>query len=206
MRKMNTETMEHIISYIDQYFCEKHTTPSVNEIALGVRIPKTTAYRYLVEMDNRGMIRYDGQSRAISTPMINKFTTGSAPCPVVGSIPCGTAEQKEECIREYISLPVSLFGKGDFYILEACGDSMVDAGIDDGDRVVIRTDCEARFGDIVVALTGENENTLKEFAGIDEEKQEAILRYRNESVYPGKEIRVKRLIVQGVAKHVIKAL
>ena len=125
--------MELIISYVDQYFCEKHVTPSVNEIAQGVDIPKTTAYRYLVEMDNRGMIEYDGQSRAINTPMINKFTTGSAPCPVVGSIPCGTAEEKEECIREYISLPVSLFGKGEFYILEACGDSMVDAGIDDGD-------------------------------------------------------------------------
>ena len=184
--------MELIISYVDQYFCEKHVTPSVNEIAQGVDIPKTTAYRYLVEMDNRGMIEYDGQSRAINTPMINKFTTGSAPCPVVGSIPCGTAEEKEECIREYISLPVSLFGKGEFYILEACGDSMVDAGIDDGD--------------IVVALLGDNESTLKVFGGIDDENQEAILLYRNEAVYPGKEIRTKDLIVQGVARHVIKAL
>lgn len=206
MRKMNSEMMELIISYVDQYFCEKHATPSVNEIAQGVDIPKTTAYRYLVEMDNRGMIEYDGQSRAINTPMINKFTTGSAPCPVVGSIPCGTAEEKEECIREYISLPVSLFGKGEFYILEACGDSMVDAGIDDGDRVVIRMDCEAKLGDIVVALLGDNESTLKVYGGIDAENQEAILLYRNEAVYPGKAIRTKDLIVQGVARHVIKAL
>ena len=125
---------------------------------------------------------------------------------VVGSIPCGTAEEKEECIREYISLPVSLFGKGEFYILEACGDSMVDAGIDDGDRVVIRMDCEAKVGDIVVALLGDNESTLKVFGGIDDENQEAILLYRNEAVYPGKEIRTKDLIVQGVARHVIKAL
>lgn len=42
MRAMSTETMQNIISYVDQYFCDKHTTPSVNEIALGVGIPKTT--------------------------------------------------------------------------------------------------------------------------------------------------------------------
>lgn len=130
---MSTEMMQNIISYVDQYFCDKHTTPSVNEIALGVGIPKTTAFRYLVEMDNRGMIEYDGKSRTIRTPMINKFAPDSAPCPLVGSIPCGSAQTEEENIREYISLPVSLFGNGQFYILEASGDSMVDAGIDDGD-------------------------------------------------------------------------
>lgn len=206
MKKMSIETMENIISYVDQYFCDKHTTPSVNEIALGVGIPKTTAFRYLVEMDNRGMIEYDGKSRTIRTPMINKFAPDSAPCPLVGSIPCGTAEEKEENVREYISLPVSLFGSGQFYILEASGDSMVDAGIDDGDMVVIRTDCDAKVGDIVVALTGDNENTLKVYGGIDEETQEALLLYQNEAVYPNEVIRVKHLIVQGVAKHVIKSL
>lgn len=206
MRKMSTETMDNIISFVDQYFCDMHTTPSVNEIAVGVGIPKTTAFRYLVEMDNRGMIEYDGKSRTIRTPMINKFAPDSAPCPLVGSIPCGTAEEKEENVREYISLPVSLFGNGQFYILEASGDSMVDAGIDDGDMVVIRTDCDAKVGDIVVALTGDNENTLKVYGGIDEETQEARLLYRNEAVYPNEEIRVKRLVVQGVAKHVIKSL
>ena len=87
MRAMSTETMQNIISYVDQYFCDKHTTPSVNEIALGVGIPKTTAFRYLVEMDNRGMLEYDGKSRTIRTPMIKKFAPDSAPCPLVGSIP-----------------------------------------------------------------------------------------------------------------------
>ena len=112
MRVMSEETMASIISYIDQYYCDKHTTPSAGEISMGVGIPRTTAYRYLVEMDNRGMIEYDGKSRTIRTPMINKFAPDSAPCPLVGSIPCGSARTEEENIREYISLPVSLFGKG----------------------------------------------------------------------------------------------
>ena len=206
MRKMSEDLMEEMIAFIDQYFCDKHATPSVNEIAVGVNIPKTTAYRYLVEMNDREMIQYDGKGRMIRTPMINKFAPEAAPCPLVGSIPCGTAEEREENIREYISLPVSLFGNGKFYILKASGDSMVDAGIEDGDNVVIKTDCRANKGDIVVALTDENENTLKVYGGIDENTQEAILLYRNQEVYPNKEIRVKQLIVQGVAKHVIKAL
>ena len=81
MRVMSTEVMENIISYVDQYYCDKHTTPSAGEIAQGVGIPRTTAYRYLVEMDHRGMIEYDGKSRTIRTPMIKKYATASAPCP-----------------------------------------------------------------------------------------------------------------------------
>ena len=206
MRVMSTETMSDIISFIDQYFCDKHATPSAGEIAAGVGIPRTTAYRYLVEMDNRRMIEYDGQSRTIRTPLIDKFAPDSALCPLVGSIPCGAAQTEEESIREYISLPVSLFGKGQFYILEASGDSMVDAGIDDGDLVVIRKDCNAKVGDIVVALTEDNENTLKIYGGIDQDSGKAILEYRNQKKYPDKVILVNQLITQGVAKHVIKAL
>ena len=206
MRTMNTELMDKIKAYIDQYYRAKKRTPSVKEIADGVGIPKATSYRYLVEMDARGMIEYDGASRTIKTKLINKFAPCSLTVPVLGSIPCGTAEEKEESIREYLSLPVSLFGKGQFYILVASGDSMVDAGIEDGDMVVIRTDCDAHVGDIVVALTGQNESTLKKFGGIDSETEEAILLYQNDDHYPGEEIRVKELIVQGVAKHVIKSL
>lgn len=152
------------------------------------------------------MIESDGKSRTIRTPIINKFAPDSAPCPLVGSIPCGSAQTEEENIREYISLPVSLFGNGQFYILEASGDSMVDAGIDDGDLVVIRTDCTAEVGDIVVALTEDNENTLKVYGGVDHDTKKAILEYRNQDKYPNAVILVRHLVVQGVAKHVIKAL
>lgn len=206
MRVMSTEVMDRIIFYVDQYFCDKHTTPSAGEIAQGVGIPRTTAYRYLVEMDARGMIEYDGKSRTIRTPMIKKFAPDSAPCPLLGSIPCGCAQTEEENVQKYISLPISLFGKGKFYILEASGDSMVDVGINDGDLVVVRTDCTAEAGDIVVALTEDNESTLKVFGGIDTDTKKAVLEYRNQSKYPDKKILVRQLIIQGVAKHVIKAL
>ena len=204
MRIKNPEVMQAICSYVDRYYREKHTTPSTSEIAEGVGISKATSYRYLVAMNENGMLSYDGKS--IITRQISKCTSDYFSAPVVGSIRCGDPELEEENVEEYVSLPKSIFGEGKFYILHARGDSMVDAGIDSGDLVVIRTDCNAEIGDIVVALTGYSESTLKVYAGIDEDTQEAILEYRNQAKYPDEEIRVKQLIVQGVAKHVIKAL
>ena len=83
---------------------------------------------------------------------------------------------------------------------------MVDAGINEGDLVVIRKQETACVGDIVVALDENNENTLKKFAGIDKNSHCAILQYQNKKQYKNKEIRVKELVVQGVAKKVIKSL
>lgn len=206
MRSKRAELMDKIYSYIDQYYSVRHTAPSTAEIAKGVGVSKATAYRYLVEMDNRGMIEYDGHSHTIVTSMIRKFAPEVSLCPVVGSIACGCAQAEEENIEEYVSLPVSLFGKDSFYILRAQGDSMVDAGIDDGDLVVVSRETEAETGDIVVAMDEDNENTLKLYNGIDSVTHEAVLLYCNENVYHGKEIRVRELYVQGIAKHVIKAL
>ena len=206
MRSKSQKLMNEISAYVDQYYNERHTVPSVNEIAKGVGIAKTTSYRYLVAMNDLGMLSYDGPSRTIVTKMISKFSDSTVPAPVVGAIPCGTPEEEEENIQEYVSLPVSLFGKGEFYILKASGDSMVDAGIEDGDLVVIRKQQEASVGDIVVALDESNANTLKKYGGIDAASHAAILLYQNQEKYPDKRIPVKELIVQGVARHVIKAL
>ena len=206
MRSKSQKLMNEISAYVDQYYNERHTVPSVNEIAKGVGIAKTTSYRYLVAMNDLGMLSYDGPSRTIVTKMISKFSDSTVPAPVVGAIPCGTPEEEEENIQEYVSLPVSLFGKGEFYILKASGDSMVDAGIEDGDLVVIRKQQEASAGDLVVALDESNSNTLKKYGGIDAASHAAILLYQNQEKYPDKRILVKELIVQGVARHVIKAL
>ena len=204
MRSKNPELMKEICTYVSDYYRIKRSSPSVNEIAKGVGIAKTTAYRYLVEMNEQGMISYDGHT--IETPQIDKSVSGYFSAPIVGSIHCGDPETEEEHVEEYVTLPESIFGKGEFYILRASGDSMVDAGIEDKDLVVIKKQSTASVGDIVVALDEDNQNTLKTFDGIDDESGYAILKYENRRKYRNKVIRVRELVVQGVAKHVIKAL
>lgn len=204
MRTKNPELMKEICAYTDTYYREKHASPSVREIAKSVGIAKTTAHRYLVEMNEQGMISYDGE--IIGTAKVEKCRSGYFSAPIVGTIRCGDPEQEDEYVEEYVNLPESIFGKGEFYILRAAGDSMIDAGIEDGDLVVIRKQTEACEGDIVVALDENHENTLKTFAGIDTESDCAVLRYQNKKKYGDKKILVKTLVVQGVAKHVIKSL
>ena len=204
MRSKSPELMKVICTYVSDHYRTWRTSPSVSEIAKAVGIAKTTAYRYLVDMNDRGMISYDGHT--IETPQIDKCVTGYFSAPIVGSIHCGDPETEEEHVEEYVSLPESIFGSGEFYILRASGDSMVDVGIEDKDLVVIRKQESASVGDIVVALDEDNQNTLKTFAGIDDESGCAILKYENRRKYRNKEIRVRELVVQGVAKHVIKVL
>ena len=82
--------------------------------------------------------------------------------PVLGSVSCGVPKFAEENIEEYVRLPVALFGRGEFFILRANGDSMIEANIDDGDLVLIRQQNYADEGQIVVALM-EDEATLKRY-------------------------------------------
>lgn len=204
MRSKNKALMDKICDFVNDYYKMYRKAPSVNEIAKGVGVAKTTSYRYLVEMNEKGIISYDGKT--IETSHTDKCVSGYFSAPVVGSVRCGDPESEEENVEEYVSLPTSIFGTGEFYILRAVGDSMVDAGINENDLVLIKKQSTASEGDIVVALDENNENTLKTYAGIDEESQQAILRYENKEVYPDKVIKVKQLVVQGVAVNVIKKL
>ena len=206
MKGRNPELMKKISDFVDQYFSDYHKSPSIREIEAGTGINRATAQRYLVTMNDQGMLKYDGANRTIETNRIRKFAHNNLAAPVVGYIRCGTPEQEEENIQEYINLPVSLFGSGDFFILKASGDSMKDARIEDGDMVVIRRQPDAEVGDIVVALDENGCNTLKKYGGIDPETHAAILLYQNQEKYPDKRILVKELAVQGVAKKVLISL
>jgi len=202
MRKKDPELMEKISDFVNTYFRQEHESPSVRAIAAGVGIGKSTAHNYLVAMDEKQMLSYDG--RTITTKAVERCRTGYSSAPVVGSIRCGDPEEEEQYVEEYVSLPQSIFGSGQLYILRAAGDSMEDAGIREGDYVVITRQNECNVGDVVVALDGEGQNTLKTYGGIDAESGCAVLEYQNRAVYGDKRILVKKLVLQGVVKNVIK--
>ena len=107
---------------------------------------RSTVYYYMVEMAQRGMITYEGG--VISTENIRKFTPEVTHTALVGAIPCGEPDEREEQVEEYIPLPVSVFGRGDFYVLRASGDSMTETQIYSGDLIVIEKTNTADVGDI----------------------------------------------------------
>ena len=160
MRSKDPDIMKRIVDFVEAYHLDYNSSPSLRVIADGVGIGSTTVYRYLMEMNERGMICYDGKT--IRNEKIDKSQRGTIRAAVIGRIACGIPNLAEQHVEGYMNLPESLFGQGNFYILRASGCSMTEAGIDDGDLVVIREQNTAEDGQIVVALV-DDEATLKRF-------------------------------------------
>lgn len=199
MRYKSEETMKEITAAIDSYFFIHKETPSITEIAKLVGRSRSTIHAYLQEMNRIGQIHYDGVT--LETPVTSKADSGYSLSPIIGSIACGEPQYEEENFEAYVALPDALFGSGEHFILRAKGESMIEAGIDPGDLVVVRKQNTADEGDIVVALV-DNETTLKRFY-IDKEKKCVRLHPENRTM---NDILVKSCYIQGVAQHVIKAL
>ena len=136
MRSKDPEIMKRIVDFVEAYHLDYNSSPSLRVIADGVGIGSTTVYRYLMEMNERGMICYDGKT--IRNEKIDKSQRGTIRAAVIGRIACGIPNLAEQHVKGYVNLPESLFGQGNFYILRASGCSMTEAGIDDGDLGVIR--------------------------------------------------------------------
>ena len=202
MRSKSRDLMEKIKEFVEQYSVDNlGHTPSTREIGLAMGINKATAYRYLIAMRESGMIEYeDGK---VMTNKIRKVNTRQVGMPIARSIPCGTPEQKEADIEEYVSFPSSVIGRGEFFVLRASGDSMVDAGIDHGDLVIVRRQEEASTGKIVAALV-DGGSTLKRLCR-DNKDQRPYLHPENRiKNYP--DITGSDFSIQGVAVYILKSL
>lgn len=198
MRRKSEELMARICEFAEEYrFCHRRS-PSTQTVANALGVAKSTVYKYLVELNARGVIEYDGDE--IETSRTKKLGGSTVTVPIIGSIVCGEPEFAEENFEEYVSLPTSLFGKGEFFILRTHGDSMIGAGIEDGDMVVVKKQGTANSGEIVVALV-EGETTLKTLR-FDKDGR-VVLHPENDEM---EDILPKECFIQGVAKHVIKSL
>lgn len=199
MRCKSEETMEQIKNAVEEFYFAHYRSPSIGEIAAEVGRSKSTVHSYLWEMNKLGLLFYDG--RTAETAVTRKADAEVVLTPVLGSIACGEPEYAEENFESYVALPTALFGSGEFFLLRARGYSMVDAGIDPGDLVVVKKQNTADEGDIIVALV-ENETTLKRFYR-DEKRKCVRLHPENSKM---KDIFVWDCYIQGVAQQVIKRL
>ena len=200
MRYKSESRMKQIIDFVDVYYSEHGVTPSVRTIAEEIGFSKSSVHYYLTAMDKKGMLSYDGHS--ITTDKISMTVPEKSMAALIGTVSCGEPLLEEENVEKYVPLPRDIFGDGELYILRANGDSMIEAGIDNGDYVVVRKQTDFSIGDIVVALVDNSETTLKRIM-YDEYSDSMYLHPENPD-YP--DIPITDCQIQGVAVYVLKSL
>ena len=183
MRTKNPETMERIIRFVDDFFDEHLRTPSMREIETGTGLSRQTASSYLREMASQGRLEYDGRGGIVTEHIRSRASAQLVSLPIIGRVAAGT-----------------LTASSDYFALRVYGESMIRAGIYDGDLVVIRKTPTAAVGQIVVAVDDEGQTTLKR---LKHDGERYYLHPENpafEDIYPSE------LRVQGVAELMMRDL
>jgi repressor LexA len=165
-----TQRQRDILDFIERQTRERGYPPSVREIgeAVGLTSP-STVHNHLATLQRLGFLRRDPtKPRAIE---MRYDPSSDSPVerrpvrhvPLVGDVAAGTDVLAQENLEELYPLPADFTGEGDFFMLRVRGDSMIDAGILDGDFVVARHQPTAHNGDIVVAGIPGGEATVKTY-------------------------------------------
>ena len=201
MRSMDPDYFKRLEQFIDDYMDEYGRSPTTREIAAGTGRALSTVHKYLSQMREDGMLEYSGH-RNIITRRKQLSASASVKVPILGAVSCGLPKLAEENIEEYVQLPVALFGQGPFFLLRASGESMIEVGIRDGDLVLVRQQDYAQAGQIVVALIGNDEATLKRYYP-EPEHNRICLHPENSAM---EDIYVSCCAIQGVAVKVLKDL
>ncbi|MFB5265456.1 transcriptional repressor LexA [Paenibacillus enshidis] len=160
-----------ILEFIRNEVRLKGYPPSVREIGEAVGLASSsTVHGHLDRLEKKGLIRRDptkpraiellGQEDSDQTHMFSYTVTR---VPVVGKVTAGIPITATENIEDYFPLPQQFVGDDKIFMLSVVGDSMIEAGISNGDFVIVRQQQTANNGDIVVAMTEEDEATVKTF-------------------------------------------
>jgi repressor LexA len=158
-----TPRQQRILEFIRTTVHERGYPPTVREIGEAVGLTSSSSvHAQLANLERKGLLRKDpSKPRAIEVG--GTARAASVPVPLLGRIAAGAPVLAEENVEEYLAMPVGYAGEEHFG-LRVAGDSMVDAGILDGDIVIVRRQDIAQDGDIVVALLpgpAEDEGTVK---------------------------------------------
>ena len=181
---MLTGKQHQLLSYLIDYQADKDITPSFDEMRQAVGLAsKSGVHRLVSALEERGYIRRlpnraraieilrhpgspasaDGPSSNVVEADFIESLSSVVALPLLGRIAAGTPIEALSDPSSYLDVPAGLVAGGDHFALEIVGDSMVDAGIHDGDTVIIRRAETASSGEIVVALIEDSEATLKTF-------------------------------------------
>jgi repressor LexA len=210
---MLTSKQQQLLDFIDKNIAETGISPSFDEMreAVGLK-SKSGIHRLVQSLTERGFVRQlKNKARALEVvrrpveeavsnvkESIKNFTetvSQTLDLPILGKIAAGTPIEAIGSVQSYIPVPVNMLSKHqDYYALTVEGDSMMDAGICDGDQVIIQRTNRANNGDIVVALVDRAEATLKRMY-----QQGSVVELRPENrTYQVQRYAADRVEVQGV--------
>lgn len=181
-----TARQKEVLEFIDENLKDKGYPPSVREIAKALNLKSpATVQNHLTTLEAKGYLKRDpSKPRAIEM----SYESGSEQVaerrpvrhiPLIGSVAAGTGVLAEQEIDESFPLPEDFTGEGVLFMLKVRGESMIEAGIFDGDYVVVRQQNTANNGDIIVAGINDDEATIKTYIKKD---RKIILRPANSSM------------------------
>ncbi|MCD6727551.1 MAG: transcriptional repressor LexA [Solirubrobacteraceae bacterium] len=202
-----TKRQQEIFDFIKSYSRRHGYPPTVRDIGKAVGLASSsTVHAHLANLEKLGLLRRD-PSKPRALELLDRATrgagsvvqgaldrvTGGTGLPVVGAVAAGQPILAEENIEEYVQVPTMAGGADGEFVLRVRGDSMVDAGILQGDYVVVRPQETASNGEIVVALVGE-EATVKRFF---RERDHVRLQPENRAMEPirSKDVRIVGRVV-----------
>ena len=187
LEKKLTPKQEEVFNFIKKYSAEHGFPPSVREICanLGLSSP-ATVQAHINHLKEAGVIRNSSNKfRTIEILTENEYLTKNEDVikvPLLGKVTAGNPIEAIERPNEYFDIPQALVPVGkNIFTLEVSGESMINKGIYDGDYVIVQKQNVANNGDIVVAMTDENEVTLKTFY---KEKDHIRLQPENDTMAP----------------------
>lgn len=201
MRPDLTIRQKEVLDYIKSQLRARGFPPSVREIGLATGLSSSsTVHMHLTQLEEKGYIKRDpSKPRAIEILDENLRMPEIVTLAVVGQVAAGTPILAEENTDGFFSVSADFLGSGSHFILKVKGESMIEAGIFDGDMVIVRSQEDARNGEIVVAMMDE-EATVKRYYRTPEYIE---LRPENPSFQP---IRSKDVSVIGIVTGLIRRM
>ena len=203
MSEVLTEKQESVLKFIEDYQLEHGSSPTLREMRefFGVS-SDNSILKHLKALEEKGYIEKDDTPRGIKllSTVKERLQSNEYKLPLLGMVPAGGPVLTEEYIESWLNVGEdAVYRYKDSYLLRVTGDSMVDAGIYEGDILVVCGSVEAHFGDIVVALV-DNQNTVKRY--MKDSKGRVYLQPENpnyDNIYPEGE-----LCLQGVVTGLLR--
>lgn len=194
-----TKRQKQLFEFIKSEVLNKGLPPTLSEMAKALRVSsKNAVSKLLSALQEKELIKRDGTARGIKVrdEFGNEVQSGSVAIPLLGSVPAGGPVMVEEHIEEWINLTNSLIrGRKDVFLLQVRGDSMIGAGILEGDLVIVKpTTREVRNSDIVVALL-HDEATVKRYIEIGGRRYLKPENPKYANIYPDDEWTIQGKVV-----------